>query len=92
MYRVNPDGRTEIVYQGFGRPQGLAVDAHGVLYVVEALTGASGLYRLEPGGEPRLLVSGEGLVGVAFDPLGGLVLTSNETAYRLEATVTRDMH
>ena len=92
VYRVNTEGRTEVVYRGFGRPQGLAVDNRGVLYIVEALTGASGLYRLEPGGEPRLLVSGEGLVGVAFDPEGGVVLSSNDTAYRLEASAIHDLH
>ncbi|HXE80748.1 MAG TPA: IPT/TIG domain-containing protein [Vicinamibacterales bacterium] len=89
VYRVHPDGRTEVVYKGFGRPQGLTVDRDGVIYVVDAMTGASGLYRLQPGGEPELLVSGEGLVGVAFDPMGGLVLASNETAYRLDASVLR---
>lgn len=92
VYRVNTEGRTEAVYKGFGRPQGLAVDERGVLYIVEALTGASGLYRLEPGGEPQLLVSGEGLVGVAFDPEGGVVLTSNDTAYRLDASALHDRH
>ena len=33
----------------FGRPQGLAFDRHGVLHVVEALAGASAVYRLDAG-------------------------------------------
>lgn len=87
IYRVSLDGKVEIVWQGFGRPQGLAFGPDGALYVVEALAGASGLYRLEPGSEapPQLVLSGSGLVGVAFDPLGGLVVTSNDTAWRLES-------
>jgi hypothetical protein len=52
--------------------------------VVEALAGSSGLYRVAAGEEPKLVVSGEGLVGVAFDPLGGMVLSSNDTVYRFE--------
>jgi hypothetical protein len=32
---------------------------------------------------PELVLSGPGLVGVAFDPRGGIVVCSNETAYRL---------
>jgi sugar lactone lactonase YvrE len=85
IYRVHPDGRTETAYSGFGRPQGLAFDPHGVLHVVEALAGASGLYRVGPDGAPQLVVSGEGLVGVAFDPLGGMVLASNDTVYRFDS-------
>jgi hypothetical protein len=84
IYRVNPDGRTEVAHSGFGRPQGLAFDAAGVLHVVEALVGSSGLYRVPAGEEPGLVVSGEGLIGVAFDPLGGMVLCSNDTVYRLD--------
>ena len=38
---------------------------------------------LPDGGEPEIVLSGSGLVGVAFDPRGGLVVTSNETAYRV---------
>ena len=41
----------------------------------------SGLYRLPPDGAPELGLAGPGLVGVAFDPLGGLVVCSNDTAY-----------
>ena len=84
IYRVHTDGRTEVAHSGFGRPQGLSFDPAGVLHVVEALAGASGLYRVAAGEEPRLTVSGEGLVGVAFDPLGGMVLSSNDTVYRFD--------
>ena len=69
----------------FGRPQGLAVDRSGALYVVEALAGASGLYRVPEEGEPELYLAGPRLVGVAFDGKGTLVVCSNETAYRLPA-------
>jgi len=34
-------------------------------------------------------LSGAGLVGVAFDPLGGVVVTSNDTAWRLEKLAPR---
>ena len=52
-------------------------------FVVEALAGSSGLYRLAAGAEPELFLSGPGLIGVAFDPRGGLVVCSNDSAYRL---------
>ncbi len=50
VYRVTPDRRVDTVYGGFGRPQGLAFDSEGRLYVADALAGDAGLYRLDSGG------------------------------------------
>ncbi|MEN3339544.1 MAG: hypothetical protein V7647_3220 [Acidobacteriota bacterium] len=85
VYRVSPAGVVEIFFTGFGRPQGLAFDQRGDLYVVDALAGASGVYRLslDSPTQPEQLVSGGSLVGLAFDPLGGLVLASSDTVFRL---------
>ena len=83
VYRIDPDGSVTEPYTGFGRPQGLAFDRAGALFVVEALAGSSGLYFLPAEGPPDLVLSGPGLVGVAFDPRGGLIVCTNDTAYRL---------
>jgi sugar lactone lactonase YvrE len=83
LYRVDPDGTVSTRYAAFGRPQGLAFDPSGTLFVVEALAGSSGLYRVPPTGDPELVLAGSGLVGVAFDSHGVVVVASNETAYRL---------
>ncbi len=83
LYRIAPDGTVTTQYGRFGRPQGLAFNSHGVLFVVEALAGSSGLYRVPSNAPPELVLAGPGLVGVAFDTSGGLVVASNETAYRL---------
>jgi len=82
VYRVAPDGTVSTVADSFGRPQGIAFDASGAALVVEALAGISGLYRLRPRQPPELILTGPGLVGVAVDPSGGLVVCSNETAFR----------
>jgi sugar lactone lactonase YvrE len=89
VYRIQPSGAIEVFYEGFGRPQGLAFDADGRLYVVDALAGASGLYRfsLDRSAPPEQIVVGGSLIGLAFDPHGGLVLTSSDTAYRLNVPV-----
>jgi sugar lactone lactonase YvrE len=83
LYRIAPDGTVTTRYARFGRPQGLAFDRRGTLFAIEALAGASGLYRVPESGEPELVLAGPGLVGVAFDHAGGLVVASNETAYRV---------
>jgi sugar lactone lactonase YvrE len=86
VYRIGPGGAVETFFDGFGRPQGLAFDADGRLYVVEALAGASGVYRfsLDRPREPEQLVVGGAPVGIAFAPGGGLVLASSHTAYRFD--------
>jgi hypothetical protein len=85
VYRISPDGaNVDTLPAVFGRPQGLAFDRRGALYVVDALAGASGLYRVPLTAPPELVVSADSLVGVAFDPSGGFVVASNDTAYRFE--------
>ena len=87
VYRIGPDGNVRSVLATFGRPQGLAFSPdEGVLHVVDALAGRSGLYRVKDlDGEPELLVAGAGFIGVAFGPAGELVLVSNDTAYRFDS-------
>ena len=88
VYRVNPaTGEIDRVYSGFGRPQGIAFDSQGSMYVVEALAGSNGLYRVRADGSTELVVAGQSLVGVAFNPTGGLVVASNDTAYKLDVQI-----
>jgi sugar lactone lactonase YvrE len=87
VYRISPERTVDEICDGFGRPQGIAFEASGALYVVDALAGASGVYRVDVGAAtpvPELVVSGPTLVGIAFDPRGGMVLCSNETIWRLD--------
>jgi sugar lactone lactonase YvrE len=84
VYRIDRHGRIEVLYAGFGRPQGLAVDPRGDLHVAEALAGSSGIYRVRPGADPELIVSGPSLIGIAFDPRGGFAVTTPDTAYRFQ--------
>jgi sugar lactone lactonase YvrE len=85
VYRITTDGTVDVVAQRFGRPQGLAFDSSGALYVVDAVAGDSALYRVNvQRNEQEKLVEGGSLIGLAFDPMGGLVVASSDTAYRFE--------
>jgi sugar lactone lactonase YvrE len=85
VYRITPDGHATMWATGFGRPQGLAFDAAGQLYVVDALAGASALYRLRAGtrAHREVLLSGGSLIGLAFDPHGGVAIATSDSVYRL---------
>jgi hypothetical protein len=84
VYRIDRGGVVTTLTRRFGRPQGLAFDADGALYVVEALAGASGLYRVRADADTEHVVAAPSLVGVAFDPTGGAVVVSDDTAYRFD--------
>ena len=86
IYRITPDRQVDVVHEAFGRPQGLAFDSSGRLYVVEALAGAAGLYRVDPTtARSELVLAASALIGLAFDPTGGLVVCSSDTVWRIES-------
>ncbi len=87
VYRVSPAGAVEIFYRGLGRPQGLAFDAEGRLYVAASLGGRKGVVRIAEDRKPELFVSGPGIVGLAFTPSRSLVLATNSALYRLDARI-----
>jgi sugar lactone lactonase YvrE len=83
--RVDIEGGVHALNVPFGRPQGLAFDASGVLHVVEALAGSSGVYAIRPNRDPELIVAGAGLVGLAFGPAGEMVVASSDSVFSFAA-------
>ena len=85
IFRINREGEVRTMPSPLGRPQGLAFHPDGTLHVVDALAGASGVYRFaDVDKPPELVIAGASLIGVAFGPKGEVVVTSNETAYRFD--------
>jgi hypothetical protein len=88
VYRVSPTGQVEKFFTGMGRPQGLAFDLDGNLYVVGSCRGQRGIFRFPSGSrEPELFVSGIGLVGMAFDLSENLIVADSSSVYRIHAGV-----
>jgi hypothetical protein len=86
LYRIASDGTVDQFGTPFGRPQGIAFDSEGRLYVVDSLAGNSGLHRIDINRptEVEQLLSGGALIGLAFAPSGGLVVASTDTVYRFD--------
>ena len=83
VYRVARSGDVEKFYRGLGRPQGMAFDMSGNLYVAASQAGRKGIFRITPQGQAELAVSGVGLVGLAFTNGPAAILASNQTVYHL---------
>src|SRR5437879_3964109 len=87
VYKIDPHGSVSIFYRGLGRPQGLAFDKDGNLYVSASLAGKRGIVRITPEGKANLEVAGHGLVGVAFAPGRSVVLATTSAVHHLSWTV-----
>jgi|HubBroStandDraft_2_1064218.scaffolds.fasta_scaffold159051_1 sugar lactone lactonase YvrE len=77
VYRVDPHGSVSVFYRGLGRPQGLALDVEGNVYVAASLGGKRGIVKITPQGKANLEVSGQGLVGLAFAPGKSAILATS---------------
>src|SRR5712691_9631131 len=83
VYAVDSHGTVSVFYRGLGRPQGLAFDAQGNLYVAASLAGRRGVARITPEKEARLFLSGPGIVGLAFAPGKNLILATSNALFRV---------
>jgi WD40 repeat protein len=85
VYAIDPDGSTRVFYRGLGRPQGLALDVDGNVYVAASLAGHRGIVRLSADGhDAELCVSGNDLVGLCFLPDGAAALATSTTLYHAD--------
>lgn len=93
VHRISTHGEVEIYYRGLGRPQGLAFDDEGRLYVASSIRGRKGVVRLTPpqraGDSPaaELFLSGPGIVGLAFAPSRALVVATTNALYRVDVGI-----
>jgi sugar lactone lactonase YvrE len=87
VHRIGPDGSTSVYYRGLGRPQGVAVDIAGNLYVAASLKGRRGIIRITPDKEATVALAGSGIIGIAFAPGGTVILTTSTAVYHCDLGV-----
>jgi sugar lactone lactonase YvrE len=87
VYRISPAGEVEVYYRGLGRPQGMAFDAEGRLYVAASLRGRKGVVRIGPDRKAELFASGPGIVGLAFTQSRSLIVATNSALYRMDVGI-----
>ena len=81
IYMIDKFGKSVVFYSGFGRPQGLAFDKKGNLYICEGKIGESSLWCIESNGNLRRIVAAPPIVGVAFDSKGNIGIATQNALY-----------
>jgi hypothetical protein len=89
IYAIDPHGTTTVFYRGLGRPQGMAFDTDGNLYVAASLHGHRGIVRIwnskeTNAPEAELTVAGNDLVGLCFLDDGCAALATNTTIFHAD--------
>jgi hypothetical protein len=87
IWTVDRNGDTGVFYRGLGRPQGLALDREGNVYVAACLGGRRGLLRITPRQEAERIVAANNLAGIAFSPLGKAILATSDSLYEIDLGV-----
>jgi hypothetical protein len=87
VHRISKAGEVEMYYRGLGRPQGMAFDAEGRLYVAGSLAGRRGIIRFSLDRKPEQFLSGPGIVGLAFTPSRSVVVTTQSALFRVDVGI-----
>lgn len=87
IYRITPAGEVDVFFKGLGRPQGMAFDQAGNLYVAASLAGKRGIVRIAPDGRAELALSGNNIVGLAIEPSKRALVATSTSLYSLDWAV-----
>ncbi|MFN2530442.1 MAG: IPT/TIG domain-containing protein [Pyrinomonadaceae bacterium] len=84
IWRISQNGEPEVFFKGLGRPQGLAFDVEGNLFVAASLRGRRGIVRISPVvKQAEIVVAGVNLIGLAFSSAGEMAIVSIDSVYSL---------
>jgi sugar lactone lactonase YvrE len=87
VYHVSPDGEVDVYYRGLGRPQGIAFDAEGRLYVAASMAGRRGVVRVGGDRRAELFLSGPNIVGLAFSPSRSMIVGTSNSVFRADVNI-----
>jgi sugar lactone lactonase YvrE len=84
IFKIDREGYAEEFYRGLGRPQGMAFDRDGNLYVAGCLQSRRGIVRITPATrQAEIFAAGMNVVGLCFTRKGELIVATNEAVFTL---------
>lgn len=84
IYLIKPDGSVTTFNRGLGRPQGMAFDISGDMYVAACHGGRHGIVKIKADGSTvEHLVSADNVVGLCFTRLGEMIVATSDIIYAI---------
>lgn len=84
IMRIDRHGEASVFYKGLGRPQGLAFDREGNLYVAASLRARRGIVKISRDArQAEIAVAGMNVVGLALSATGEMAVATNDAVYSL---------
>lgn len=88
VHVVDNEGFDEKYFRGFGRPQGMAFDKDGNLYVVACYQGKHGIVQISSDGSTaKHFVAANNAVGICFTRKGDLIVATGDSVYSVPCGV-----
>jgi sugar lactone lactonase YvrE len=82
IYSIDRSGYVTEFYRGLGRPQGLAFDREGNLYVAACLRARRGIVKISRDKTAELFVAGMNVIGLCFNSKGEMIVATSEAVYK----------
>jgi sugar lactone lactonase YvrE len=88
VWAIDRGGSVRSYFRGFGRPQGLAFDRDGNLYIAACYQGHHGIVRVSKGGKSaENFVAVNNAVGLCFTRRGEMIIATTDAAYSLPVDI-----
>lgn len=88
VHVIDKEGFDENYFRGLGRPQGLAFDKNGFLYVAACYQGRHGIVRISPdAATAEHFVAGNSIVGLCFNRKGEMIVATGDKVYSLDCGI-----
>jgi sugar lactone lactonase YvrE len=84
VYAIDRSGFDSKFFRGLGRPQGLAFDRAGNLYVSACYQSRRGIVKISADGQKaEIFVAGSNVIGLCFTRKGEMIVATNEAVFSL---------